>query len=220
MIADGLRRTTRHQDALRLLFLLDVAGFDVTPAAPPNAVAVIHSQTRLQALDFWMRNPDYLANELLEDVERGVRGPEAIEIARQVVQSDEPLLRRYPMIRWLFGAYEPLDNALGLLRAAGLIQLVRDGNPASGHVREHHYYLLSAGRLALKQLLTEHEEFSWYRDRALLVADLAGTVGGAALKERQYRQAEYAETTHGSRIEPILSRVRKRLSEMTRGQRS
>jgi hypothetical protein len=65
--------TTRMQDAVRLLMLIDQAAEPITGAdvagdpALEKAVGVVESQVRLQKLDFWVRNPDYLANELLND---------------------------------------------------------------------------------------------------------------------------------------------------------
>jgi hypothetical protein len=35
-----------------------------------DAVAVLESQVRIQKLDFWVRNPDFSANELLNEFER------------------------------------------------------------------------------------------------------------------------------------------------------
>jgi len=54
--------------------LIDKAGVPVDGSTfavsdPPlaMAVSVVRTQIRLQKLDFWIRNPDYLANELLND---------------------------------------------------------------------------------------------------------------------------------------------------------
>jgi hypothetical protein len=71
--------TTRMQDAVRILMLIDnavesVAETDIADdAALETAVGVVRTQVRLQKLDFWVRNPDYLANELLNDFENGDR---------------------------------------------------------------------------------------------------------------------------------------------------
>lgn len=57
------------QHAVRLLALLDGCGDPVVQGDPDGCVAVIRAELRLQALDFWLRNPDYLAGELLTMVE-------------------------------------------------------------------------------------------------------------------------------------------------------
>lgn len=53
---------------------------------------------RLQALDFWLRNPDYLADELLDEYEAG-RRPDALNVVRKIFDDQEPDLRRLPMAR-------------------------------------------------------------------------------------------------------------------------
>lgn len=204
------RQSSRYLDAIRILFLLSEAGVTPSASCPENYKKVIHTQTRLQALDFWMRNPDYLANELLNDIEAGKRPKTDLNLVDQILKDDEPLIRRYPMIRYLFGAYEPLDDALAILRARELIIIRRDGNLGTQTVREHHYYLLTKGEDALDLLLEEYPNFIWYRRRAEIVAALAGVASGPILKKRQYKEINYAETQLGSRIAPILDKVRVR----------
>jgi hypothetical protein len=61
-------------DAIRLLLLIAAVSDPLNEAeqqaAPKDAVAVLRAEGRLQKLDFWRRNPDYLADELLNDYER------------------------------------------------------------------------------------------------------------------------------------------------------
>ena len=118
------------QDAVRLLLLLNTASEPVSDPlpeeAPAGSVGVVRGQVRLQKLDFWVRNPDYLANELLDRYESD--GDETdLALARQILESDEPELRSYPMLRHLFGAYEPLDEALAVLATPGLAFARRHG---------------------------------------------------------------------------------------------
>lgn len=180
-----------------------------------DVVGVIRAQMRLQALDFWMRNPDYLANELLSDYERE-RDPTLLREARAIFDANEPDLRRFPMVRYLFGAFEPLDDALALLRAHDFVRVHREGVPGE-HVREHVYVLTAQGRSAMEKLSSLAPELGWYPERARLVVRVAGGAGGKALKDRQYLQREYAETAQGKVIAPITERVRKRLSAITEG---
>jgi hypothetical protein len=74
-------------------------------------VLAVRSELRLQALDFWPRNPDYLADELVTEVEAGRVDPSYLDVASSLLTDSESLLRHYPMPRWLYGAYEPLDDA-------------------------------------------------------------------------------------------------------------
>jgi len=62
--------STDRQSAVRLLACIDAAGNpDRANQWGSDVVVALHAQSRLQALDFWMRNPDYLANELLTEFE-------------------------------------------------------------------------------------------------------------------------------------------------------
>jgi hypothetical protein len=168
---------------------------------------------RLQALDFWLRNPDYVAYEIACEVEAGKRDRADLRIAERILDDDEPDLRRFPMIRYLFGAYEPLDDALALLRMAGFIS-IRRIQGGRGGVWRHDYYLLSSGEESAERLVAEAPALNWYAERATLVAGLARDAGGAELKSRQYEQLEYAHTQLGSRITPISTRVRDKLAAM------
>ena len=157
-----------------------------------------------------MRNPDYLANELLTEFEAsGER--DLVMIAQGIFDDREPDLRRLPMVRYLFGAFEPLDNALAILRAADLIRIKRDGVPG-GKIREHLYLLTTAGEDALVRITAAASELGWYRDRAGIVTRVAGAQGGKALKDRQYLQAEYAGTELSHVIQPITDQVLARLA--------
>ena len=202
---------SERQTAIRLLACIQAAG-DKNNAIRwgDDVVSVLHSQSRLQALDFWMRNPDYLANELLTEFEAsGER--DLVVIAQGIFDDREPDLRRLPMVRYLFGAFEPLDNALAILRAADLIRIKRDGVPG-GKIREHLYLLTTAGEDALVRITAAASELGWYRDRAGIVARVAGAQGGKALKDRQYLQAEYAGTELSHVIQPITDQVLARLA--------
>lgn len=199
---------------MRILACVD-AGADPTDGADANAgiVGVLRAQSRLQALDFWVRYPDYLANELLNEYVRD-GAPADLDAAAQILDDREPDLRRVPMVRYLFGAFEPLDNPLSLLRSRDLVRQRRMGQP--GQLRETWYLLTRTGREAMDRLAGEAEEFTWYRDRAIVAARVAGGVGGRALKGRQYLQDEYAATPVGGVIPSISGKVRERL-EAIRG---
>ena len=148
--------TSRAQDAVRILLIISVAAkplpSPVADPALPDAVAVLESQVLLQKLDFWVRNPDFLADELLNEYEEG--GDFAfLELAGDILASDEPEVRRYPMMRFLFGAYEPLDDALAVLRSAHLVVRRKRGT-VGGRVQRHDYYLTRAGRSAAERSCT------------------------------------------------------------------
>lgn len=210
--------TTRMQDAVRLLMLINEAAEPVEAAdleadpALETSVGVVKTQVRLQKLDFWVRNPDYLANELLNDFENGDHDPTLLQLAGEILDSEEPELRRYPMLRYLFGAYEDLDDALAVLRQADLVVRRKKGRP--GHVVRTDYFLLEAGRALVYRIRREYEDLAWYSHRSALVVALSSGQGATELKDRQYIQEEYLNTPNGMRIPPITERARKRLTDI------
>jgi len=213
LVDDG-RPTSTKQDAVRLLLLIHTASGHVpTPRpaeAPADAVAVLHTQVLLQKLDFWLRNPDYLANELLTRYETdGDAGD--LDLAEHILLSDEPEVRRYPMLRYLFGAYEPLDTALAMLAAP---RLVIKRRTRQGSRPPLDYYLTEQGRHIAQTIVADVPELAYYVERSALVADLAAGRRGSALRDVQYLQEEYAETALGERIGGIAARARDRLARL------
>lgn len=217
-VAEG-RTTSVFQDAVRLLLLIAAAA-EPLPSPPPaeapaDSVAVLRSQVLLQKLDFWLRNPDYLADELLTRFE-AEGNEDDLKRARQILESDEPEVRSYQMLRYLFGAYEPLDEALSVLQTPGLIIRRRHGTP--GHTVQHNYYLMKTGRDTAHQIVISVPALEYYVERSKLVADLAGGRKGSALRDIQYLQPEYADAEIGTRIAGITERARARLHNLLTSQ--
>lgn len=197
------------QHAIRLLVLLDGCGEAVVQGDPDGCVAVIRAELRLQALDFWLRNPDYLAGELLAMVEaEALPADEYVPVIEDLLESPEPDLHWYPMPRWHHGAYEAIDDAFSVLSAYGLAQVRRKGGIRK--TARSQFFLTEAGRSAVDDLRTE-KVLSWYTDQVKLVALVAGSDVGSKLKQRQYERAEYARTKLGTTIAPIHAGVRERL---------
>ncbi|MEV6842467.1 hypothetical protein [Actinoplanes sp. NPDC051411] len=216
---EGNEPPSRAQDAVRILLIISAAAESLRepPLHDPalaDAVAVVQSQVRLQKLDFWVRNPDYLADELLTEYEHGA-GDYRLRQAEAILASDEPQVRRYPMIRYLFGAYEPLDDAVAVLRSAGLV--IRRKRGSAGRVRQHDYYLTRAGRDTADRITTDFPVFRYFVERTRLAAGLAEGRPGTHLKDRQYRQEEYRDTRIGKEIRSIAPRVRDRLQRHLSG---
>lgn len=200
---------TRTQHALRLLVLLDRTGEDTADGDPPAAVKAVRSELRLQAMDFWMRNPDYLADEVISQVESGRLTDAYLQVARDLLEGSEPDLRYYPMPRWFYGAYEAIDDAMALLETYRLATFRRSGEPGTKSHRNQ-LFLTAGGAGAVAELAGD-PVLSWYARQAELVALVAGDTVGSKLKERQYEQATYAGTELGLDIAPIAGHVLTRL---------
>jgi hypothetical protein len=210
----GVRAASAAQHAVRVLFLLREAGEAANiPPDPEGTISVIRSEVRLHALDFWLRNPDYLADELLTEVEGGRLDSSYVSVARGLLLDPEPQLRVYPMHRWIFGAFEPLDDALASLETPGLVRINRSGRP--GQIYRTQVFLTTAGKAAADKLEAAAPDLGWYVKQARIVMAVARDDKGSNLKRRQYKQADYADTELGSRIASIRDRVRARLEAMS-----
>lgn len=203
-----------HRNALRILFILvkgsrpysgePVAGYD----------RVFEGETKVQALDFWVRYPDYLADELLSLYERtGER--EYLDLAERIFAEEEPDLRRVPMLRRYFGAYEPLDTVLSMLKCRELV-LPRSLRMQTGNDR-HNFLVGPKARGLLDRVVTDLPELGWYDQRVDLVLRVAAGRGGYELKARQHEQKEYHDAATGDLIPTTAERVRKRLLRLKDG---
>ncbi|MBV9024816.1 MAG: hypothetical protein JO362_13750 [Streptomycetaceae bacterium] len=207
----AVRRASRWQDSVRLLLLIDAAA---KPAAggesvPLTAVGMVHTQVRLQKLDFWVRNPDYLAFELMNEYAAALDVPRLLDLASQILESEEPDLRRFPMLRYKYGAFEELDDALAPLVERGLLRKTQI--LGQDRVVEHIYFLLERGREVARSMVAEAPALEWYAERTRLVVDLVDGLGGTQLKNRQYLLRDYADTPWGKHIAPITEQARARL---------
>lgn len=196
------------QHAIRVLVILDGCGEPVKKGDPEECVAVIRAELRLQALDFWLRNPDYLAGELLTMVEAGDLPEKHLGVVEHLLDSPEPDLHWYPMPRWHHGAYEAIDDAFSVLSAYGLALVRRLGGVKK--TARSQFFMTETGRAAVAELVAE-PVLSWYSEQVKLVKMVAGDDNGSTLKKRQYQQAEYARTKLGVNIAPIHAGVRERL---------
>lgn len=210
-VAESYRpEATKTQHAVRVLALLKTCGDPVSDSDPDGFVQVIRSELRLQALDFWLRNPDYLADQLLDMVASDeLDAASYLPLAQDLLDGSEPNLHWYPMPKWLRGAYEALDDAFSILQSYGIAEVRRKGSPPLRYRNE--FFLTPAGALAATELAKD-PVLSWYMRQAKLVNLVAGSDKGGRLKERQYQQAEYAETQLGLRIASIAPMVRERLA--------
>jgi hypothetical protein len=189
---------------------LDKCGELAVEGDPDNAVRAVRSELRLQAMDFWMRNPDYLADELISQVQSGDLDGSYLKTGSELLDGSEPDLHWYPLPRWFYGAYEALDDAVALLETYGLAIFRRSGEVGAKSQRNQ-LFLTENGANAVVELSKE-PVLSWYTRQADLVALVAKDTVGSKLKNRQYEQATYAGTELGIEIASIADHVRKRLT--------
>jgi hypothetical protein len=200
---------TRTQHAVRILAILRACGEQAAGNDPHGVAQAIRSELRLQALDFWLRNPDYLADEILNLVETGRLGETYLQVAESLLADPEPALHRYPMPKWFYGAYEAVDDAVALLEAYGLALTRRRGAPPKR--LQSQFFLTELGAHAADEM-ARTEMLDWYGRQAGLVHLVAADDPGNRLKDRQYAQETYAGAARGDEISPVADRVRRRLA--------
>lgn len=201
--------TRQYRDALRLLFILARAGDEPTGDEPvAGVVKVVSSEKKLQKMDFWVRNPDHFAYALLE-AHREDESVGYFATAQFIANSVEPEIRRDAMLKFLYGAYEPLDTALAPLVSYGLAQMVRDPE-----TRQRMYFLLPKGLEVADRMTKELVEAKWYSDRTALIGEFCKGKSGDQLAKWQYRHPSYAGAKHGETIDSIALEVRARIAEL------
>lgn len=202
------------QSAARLLIILDRLGETVSNHPTfPSAVRRLQSLTKFEKFDFWVRNPDYLADELLTELEQGTRTLD--EVTPHVVRmlsGPAPTFHAYRMSRYLYGAYERIDNPLSILKAYGHIAHARadHSNPRS----RRDYFMLQPGLDAVTAMRADIESLSWYDGQTDAIRLLTDIETGADARRRQYLQPEYQEAQNGGLIPEITERVRGRAAAL------
>ncbi|MFG3553611.1 hypothetical protein ACGGAQ_04400 [Micromonospora sp. NPDC047557] len=193
---------------------MDKLGEDVPTSCPVHgAVKVVQSLSLLIKIDFWIRNPDYLADELLTEIEQQRQPPSLLSRIGSMIGGKAPTLHRYPMAKYLYGAYERPDNALALLASHKLIRHLRTSDTSKAR---RDYYLLEKGSEAATAMRAEVPVVSWYDQQAEAVGLIPEASMGGAARRRQYEQPEYEQTPWGAVIPEITERVRDRALKVAR----
>ena len=198
-------------DAVRLLLILSEVGHAATESDPENATKVIDSQIAFLARDFWVRYPDYLADELI-DMAIANGEVEHLEQAERLLDDPTIDFDWLPMVRWKNGAYWWMTDAIAILVSNRLIEYLPK---FSAHgVAQHRYCLTQTGEAFINSELAGVGEFDAIRTRAELAALIDPSAPGTQLKVKQYAVEEYANTTQGSTIPSRLEDVRLRAKKV------
>lgn len=197
-----------YRDALRLLFILVRGSASITPASDGWDRA-FYGEKRALAIDFWIRYPDYLADQLLSLYAR-TQDTALLDAARHIFDSDEPDVRIVKMIRWRRGAYDDLQQSLSILGYRGLAKSMKR-KLANGKY-QYEYLTGPLAREFLQQALSDQPALSWYETQTNLALLVAQDKSGTALKDIHYADDDYASTPYGAVIPSIKSRVLQRMS--------
>jgi hypothetical protein len=200
----------KYRDALRLLFILQHGSHLLDVMDASGATRVFEGEKRLHAINFWVRNPDYLAEALLDQYDQTAE-PDLLDEVKAIFDNEEPSVRLVKMLRWKRGAFENIEDALAVLSSRRLIHTAKV--PISNGKFQHNFYVYPTAETFLREAIEDQPTLVWYRERVALTMRVAGDGSGYALKAEQYLNPEYKDTTLGAFIPSIQERVRKRLVE-------
>ena len=181
--------TRVFRDRIRIFFILYFFSEEYNNPQFSNLKRVFKTEVKLQKLDFLVRNPDYLAYELLALAQQhDSMRTDVKEIVKNIFNTREPILRKLEMERFLFGAYEDLDDVIAFLDAFGLIKF--DSNKDSRlYTVEKQYFITSKAVEKMHRSNNDYGELLWYINRCKLIKTYFGHLSGSQLKERQIGRA-------------------------------
>lgn len=183
-----------YRDAIRLLFILALGSEPSSAGA--DAIQVFRGEKRAMAIDFLVRYPDYLADELLTLYE-AERDPDILTAVQGIFDAGEPDVRLVRMVRWHRGAFQNIETPLAILQSRQLVRALRQ-----------------AGRQRRHDFIVEPAAFAFMRDVIAQQPSLAGLRSGSSLKDDQYLHPEYRDAPLGTEIPPIQGRVLARLERL------
>jgi hypothetical protein len=210
----GVETGFRYRDALRLLFILHAGARPVDPPDPQTGIiGVFEGEKRLMAIDFWIRYPDYLADQLL-NLYGETKDPALLAEIQTIFDLEEPDVRMIKVLRWRYGAFDRIEDALAILSARNLVKPMKKKIPTGA---QHDFLIFAGAPTFLESAVQDQPALKWYKDRTRLALLIAGDKSGSSLKDMQYEAPEYENTMLSAVIPSIKARVDQRLQRMKAG---
>jgi len=197
-----------YKDRLRIFLILYFFGENYASSDNPTYRKVFKSEVRIQKIDFLIRNPDYLAYELLVEAKKDMTKKNEIKpIVKGIFQRGEPQFRRLDMERFFFGAYEDIDDVIAFLKS---IDFIGFSSKKSTDLKtiEKSYYITDFALNKVSTALVGLPALKWYVDRCELIKTYFGNLTGSQLKVAQYEIDEYRNTSFKEFIGDISETVR------------
>ncbi|MPM10898.1 hypothetical protein SDC9_57235 [bioreactor metagenome] len=197
-----------YKDRIRIFFIIYFFSEPYNGQQYSDCCRVLHTEVKIQKLDFLIRNPDYLCYELLDICNReNVKKEEIKTIIKNIFHSKEPQIRRLEMEKFFFGAYEDIDQVIAFLVAVGFIKYTTERNSILRPI-EKNYYVTNEADQKMKKNMNEMPYLRWYVDRCLLIKKYFGEYSGTELKNLQYKIDEYRNTTYKEYIRDVAETVK------------
>lgn len=202
-----------YKDRIRIFFIIYFFSETFNDQKNKDCCRVLHTEVKIQKLDFLIRNPDYLCFELLEQCNRNDNDKKEIkEIIKNIFYSHEPQIRRLEMERFFFGAYEDIDHVIAFLVSVGFIKYKFQRNSVL-KLTEKSYYVTNLADEKIRLIMDDVPYLKWYMERCLLIKQYFGEYSGTQLKNLQYKIERYRDTTYKEYIQDIEDLVRQKYYE-------
>lgn len=189
-----------YKDRFRVLLIIYFFSEATENAEKPN---LLFGEIKIQAIDFFIRNPDYLAFELLNIAETdSIKALEIKSIVRKIYKDNEPEIRRIEMEKFFYGAYEDIDDIIAYLVSRGL--LIHESKLRTNmRIADKHYYLTPKALEKINEAQKSMKVAKWYFNRCQIIKDFLGGSTGSELKAKQYQLEEYSTTPYKDKIQNI-----------------
>lgn len=189
-----------YRDRFRILLIIYSFGEQTGDAEFP---LVFYSEIKIQAIDFFIRNPDHLALQLLSLAEEGTKDPAAIKpIVKKIYRDGEPEIRRVEMEKFFYGAFEDIDDIIAFLYSRGLVKY-ESKLRTNQTVAEKHYYITAKANTIIEKARSSISAAKWYFNRCEIIKVYLGDAKGTELKARQYQVEEYSTTPYKDKIQGV-----------------
>lgn len=203
-----------YKDRIRILLILYYFSEDYNTPENPNLKKLFTSEVRIQKLDFLLRNPDYLAFELLNLAKKGTCEKEEIkQVIKKIFENEEPVMRRLEMEKFFFGAYEDIDDVIAFLKSIDFIEFTST-KTLDLKTTEKKYFVTEKAIINLEDKLPKLSALIWYVERINLIKKYFGYMSGSELKAMQYKIEEYESASWGDYINDIQLKVEKAFFEL------
>lgn len=197
-----------YKDRLRIFLILFYFSDDYSSPDHPEYKRVFRSEVRIQKIDFLIRNPDYLAYELLLVADNNpTKKSEIQKIVKSIYNTAEPQLRRLEMERFFFGAYEDIDDVIGFLNSIGFIGFTSKKSIDLKTI-EKQYFVTQQAIAKTTTAINNFPALEWYVKRCQLIKKYFGNLSGSQLKVSQYQIDEYRNTSFKNFIGEISDIVK------------
>lgn len=202
------------KDRIRIFLILYFCSKEYVNSLKPQFKKIFESEVKLQKIDFWVRNPDYFSYSLLDIAEKeSTKKQEIKSVVRKIFSDREPEIRKDEMERFLYGAYEDIDNAIAFLDSVDLIKFDSKKDIELRTI-EKKYYITDFGANKVIENLPKSPFLKWYEDRCLLIQKYFGDKNGSQLKEIQYQVETYTKTPYGQLIPDISHLVKEKFKNL------